>query len=281
MRILVKIGGAQLEQPAARAQLCQALAAAHRDGHQLVIVHGGGNQIRQLTKALGLVDRYHEGLRITDAATADVVLMTLAGSVNKALVRSLGEHGLDAVGLSGADGGLFSAVPLVRPGVDLGYVGAIDEVRADLVELLLHSGRVPVLATVAPRRRAAAETTSDEPFYNLNADHAAGPLCRALGCDAALFLSDIPGVLGREKELLPVLTPQRCAELVQDGVATGGMLPKLEAALLALRDNPRALVKIAPANREDAVRQALLADVGTRFVADQDMQQTQTESAHG
>ena len=277
MRLLVKIGGAQLEQAAPRARLCGAIAKARAAGHELVVVHGGGNQIRELGKALGIEDRYHDGLRITDARTAEVVLMVLGGQVNRRLVASLQQQGVGAVGISGADGGSFTARRLQRPGVDLGFVGAIDAVHPALVDALLASGHVPVIATVAPGTHAA----DGEPFYNLNADHAAGPLCRALGCDAALFLSDIPGVLGREKELLPVLTPQRCAELVQDGVATGGMLPKLEAALLALRDNPRAMVKIAPANREDAVRQALLADVGTRFVADQDMQQTQTESAHG
>ena len=273
MRLLVKIGGAQLEQPAPRAQLAQALAAARGDGHELVVVHGGGNQIRTLGKALGIQDRYHDGLRITDAPTAEVVLMVLAGLVNKTLVATLQQHGLDAVGLCGADGGTFAAAPLVRPGVDLGFVGTIGEVRPTLVARLLADGRVPVLATTAPRHGGAP----GEPFYNLNADHAAGPLCRAFGCDAALFLSDIPGVLGAQRERLPRLSPADCAALVRDGIATGGMLPKLEAALLALRDNPRALVKIAPANGLDAVRDALLDHVGTRFVPDHDT----TETAHG
>ncbi|TAJ21912.1 MAG: hypothetical protein EPO68_04020, partial [Planctomycetota bacterium] len=103
-RLLVKLGGAQLEEPAARAAVARSLAAARAAGHELVIVHGGGNQIRALTKQLGIADRYHEGLRITDAATADVVLMVLAGLVNKALVADLGAAGVAAVGLCGADG---------------------------------------------------------------------------------------------------------------------------------------------------------------------------------
>ncbi len=263
MRILVKIGGAQLEQPGPRQQLCEAIAAARQDGNEIVVVHGGGNQIRALGKALGLADRYHDGLRVTDARTAEAVLMVLGGSVNRTLVAALQTASVPAVGLTGADGGTFSARPLVRPGVDLGYVGQVDRVEPRLVHTLLAGGLVPVLATVAPRTGAP----DDEPFFNLNADHAAGPLCRALGCDALLFLTDVAGVLGADGRLLPLLTDADCARLVADGVATGGMLPKLEAAQLAARENPRAIVKIAPAGVADCVRQALRDGVATRFFA--------------
>jgi acetylglutamate kinase len=264
MRVLVKIGGAQLEAAGPRAELCAAIGAARRAGHELVVVHGGGNQIRQLGKALGLQDRYHDGLRITDAATAEVVLMVLGGQVNRTLVAALQRAGVGAVGLSGADGGTFTARQLVRPGVDLGFVGAVDRVEPQLVDCLLAAGYVPVIATVAPGSDAAP----GEPFFNLNADHAAGPLCRALRCEALLFLTDVPGVLDADKRLLPALTAADCDRLARTGVATGGMLPKLEAALLALHDNPQALIKIAPANQPDAVLSALRPQVGTRFVAD-------------
>jgi acetylglutamate kinase len=273
MRILVKIGGAQLEQAAPRQQLGKALARARAEGHELVVVHGGGNQIRQLGKALGIEDRYHDGLRITDAATAEVVLMVLGGQVNRTLVATLQRCAVPAVGITGADGGTFTARKLERPGVDLGFVGAVDHVDARLVHTLLASGHVPVVATVAPATSAAA----GDPFFNLNADHAAGPLCRAFGCDALLFLTDVPGVLDAEKRLLPRLSPGDCERLVRAGTATGGMLPKLEAALLAVRENPRALVKIAPAGTPDAVLQALRANVGTAFVAGDDTR----ESDHG
>ncbi len=261
MRILVKIGGAQLEDAGPREQLCDAIAHARAEGHELVVVHGGGNQIRALTRALGIADRYHDGLRVTDARTAEVVRMVLAGTVNKTLVHGLQRHGVDAVGLCGADGGTFTARPLVAPGVDLGFVGAIEHVRPQLVESLLASGRVPVLATTAPATAAG----SGEPFLNLNADHAAGPLCRAFACGALLFLTDVPGVLDAHGQLLARLDPTDCEHLVASGVASGGMLPKLDAALLALRENPRATIKIAPANAPDAVRHALRDGVGTTF----------------
>ncbi len=261
MRILVKIGGAQLEEAGPRQALAKALAKAHAEGHELIVVHGGGNQIRQLGKALAIPEQYHDGLRVTDARTAEVVLMVLAGLVNKTLVRSLQRCGVPAVGLAGADGNTFTATRLAKPGVDLGWVGAIDRVDARLVQTLLSTHQVPVLATVAPG------TTGDdgEPFYNLNADHAAGPLCRAFGCDALLFLTDVPGVLDAAGQRLSRLSPDDCAQLVKSGVAKGGMIPKLDAALMALRDNPRALIKIAPANAPDAVLTALRASTGTQF----------------
>src|SRR5262249_43163476 len=156
--------------------------AAHRAGHELVVVHGGGNQIRALGKALGLQDRYHEGLRITDAATAEVVLMVLGGQVNRTLVAALQRADVPAVGLSGADGATSSARPLVRPGPGLASVGGAEVGRPRLVAALLARASVPVLATGAPGAHGGAA----EPFYNLNADHAAGPLCRAFGCAALL-----------------------------------------------------------------------------------------------
>jgi len=263
VRILVKVGGAQLEEAGPRAALCQAIGRAHEEGHELVVVHGGGNQIRQLGKALGLPENYHDGLRVTDARTAEVVLMVLAGLVNKTLVRSLQRVGVPAVGLSGADGGTFTAKRLEKPGVDLGYVGAIDQVQPHYVMTLLSTGHVPVVATVAP----GTASGDGEPFFNLNADHAAGPLCRAFGCEALLFLTDVPGVFDAHGQRLARLTPMDVERLVATGVAKGGMLPKLDAALMAHRDNPRALVKIAPANAADAVLQALRANTGTEFTS--------------
>jgi acetylglutamate kinase len=263
VRILVKIGGAPLEQPGPRMAFCRAVAAARAAGHELVIVHGGGNQIRALGRALQLPERYHDGLRVTDARTAEVVLMVLGGLVNRTLVHALQRCGVPAVGLSGADGGLFTARKLERPDCDLGFVGEIDATAPQLAFDLLAHGHTPVLATVAPGR----DGDDGAPFYNLNADHAAGPLCRALRCEALLFLTDVDGVLGADGQRIARLGAADCEQLVATGVAKGGMLPKLEAAVRAQRENPAALVKIAPAAAPDAVLAALRDDCGTRFVA--------------
>jgi acetylglutamate kinase len=265
MRLLVKVGGAQLEQPAAREALARSLAAARRAGHELVVVHGGGNQIRALCAALGIAERSVSGLRVTDERTADVVLLVLAGQVNRELVQALGRAGLPAVGLSGADGGLF-AVKKHRPvsGADLGYVGEVARVDARPAEVLLRAGYVPVIATVAPL--AAGEDAPDDRFYNVNADMAVAPLAAAFACDAVVFLTDVPGVLDAAGELVPALDPVRCRELRASGVIRGGMIPKVESALAALAAAPRALVKIAPAGAESAVLAALAPAHGTRFL---------------
>ena len=263
MRILVKIGGAQLERPEPRARLCTAIASARSLGDEVVVVHGGGNQIRALTGALGVADRYHEGLRVTDAATAQAALMVLGGSVNRTLVHALQAAGVPAAGLTGADGGTFSAKPLRRDGVDLGFVGEVDQVDSALVDALLKAGFTPVIGTVAPRAGAPA----DEPLFNINADHAAGPLCRALRCEALLFLTDVAGVLDGDGQPMPLLTDADCERLVATGVASGGMLPKLDAARRGARENPSAIVKIAPADADDCVRSALRDGVGSRFFA--------------
>tara|TARA_R110002072_G_scaffold269079_3_gene428221 strand:+ start:16060 stop:16953 length:894 start_codon:yes stop_codon:yes gene_type:complete len=284
VRILIKIGGAQLEQLGPRRQLCESIRLAQEAGHEVLIVHGGGNQIRTTTLALGLQDRYHEGLRITDAATADAVLMVLGGKVNRTLVHTLATCRVKAVGLTGADGSTFTAKPLVRSGVDLGYVGSIDKVDRTLVEALLKSGHVPVIATVAPGTHeasaapAASNTpadssealeseATDEPFFNINADHAAGPLCHEFDCDALLFLTDVDGVLDREGRLMPLLTDNDCERLVLTGVVAGGMQPKLESAQLAAHANPTAIVKIAPAAADNCVLAGLRDGAGTRFFA--------------
>jgi acetylglutamate kinase len=266
MKLCVKIGGAQLEQEDARRTLARAIAAARADGHEVVVVHGGGNQIRSLGRRLGIEDRYHEGLRITDAETAQVALWVLGGEVNKTLVQSLGDAGVLAVGLCGADGGLFTATRHQPDGVDLGYVGTVERVDPRLCDALLAAGFVPVLATLAPLDPAAAGPR--DRLYNINADHAAAPLARQLGCDAMLFLTDVEGVLDADRRRLPTLSPADCARLRAAGVITGGMIPKVEAALGALRSLPDGLVKIAPAAGADAVRAALSADVGTRFAPD-------------
>ncbi|TDJ65714.1 MAG: acetylglutamate kinase [Planctomycetota bacterium] len=262
MRILLKIGGAQLADGPSRAALAQAVRAARDAGHELAIVHGGGDQIRALGDRLGLQHSYHRGLRVTDAETAEVVLMVLGGAVNRRLVASLVAGGVPSIGLSGADGGLFGARKYAPDGVDLGFVGEIASTEPRILSALTSQGFVPVIATVAPLD--ASEQGDDSHFYNINADQAAAPLARAFRADALLFLTDVPGVL-RDGALVPVLDPALGAELEAHGVIAGGMLPKVAAAFAAARENPDAVVKIAPAGAPNAVLAALADDVGTRF----------------
>lgn len=267
MRLLVKVGGAPVETADGRAQLAHAVSRAQAVGHEVILVHGGGNQIRTLCKRLGLVERYVDGLRVTDAETADVVLMTLAGLVNRQVVDALQRGGVRAAGLCGADGHTFTARRYRHAGEDLGYVGQVHRVDGALVEAMLAAGYVPVLATAAPL--AASEDAPADHFYNVNADQAAGPLAAALHADALLFLSDVPGVLDGDRRRLEQLTPTHTAALRQSGVIAGGMIPKVDAALAALTAAaPGTLVKIASASGDDAILVALSHTHGTTFVHD-------------
>jgi len=261
-RILVKIGGAALEEPLARRSFARAVAAARANGAELVLVHGGGNQVGQLSTRLGLEIRRIAGLRVTDAATADVVLQVLGGEVGRKLVAALGAVGVPALSLSGADGGLYSARRLRHETADLGYVGEVATVDAGALRRLLDAGFVPTVASVAPD----AEHPDDDHFLNINADHAVAPLAAAFGADVVLFLSDVPGVLDGERQRLHTLDPAAVRALVASGVISGGMLPKVDAAQAAAAANPAALVKIAVADGDDCVRAALRPDVGTRFL---------------
>ena len=264
-RILVKIGGAQLEADDARRELAESVAAARRDGLELVLVHGGGPQIRALSRRMGVQERYHDGLRVTDAETAELALMTLGGTVGRKLVAALEAAGATAVSLTGADGSTFSARPHRPGGHDLGFVGVPSVVRPALIEALLKWGAVPVVATVAPLDPTEAGDRSR--FYNVNADHAVGPIARALGCEVILFLTDVEGVRDASGTKLAELTPAAAALLRASGVIHGGMIPKVDAGLDALAGHPDAVVKVAPAG-PDALRRALADSVGTRFVAD-------------
>ncbi len=268
MRLLVKIGGAQLAEMQARQELAQAVAAARAAGHEVLVVHGGGDQIRALSRRLGLEDSHHQGLRITDADTADVVLQVLGGQVNRTVVAALEQAGLRALGLTGADGGTFHARKHSPQGADLGYVGTIHRVDTALVQALLEIGVVPVLATVAP---LAPELLGDrQHFYNINADHACGRLARAFGVDAVLFLTDVPGVLDQSGHLFQELDAASAGFLVEGGVIAGGMIPKVEAAFEAALGSGGTpgcgLVKIAPAQGENAILHALTPGVGTMFL---------------
>jgi hypothetical protein len=156
VRILAKIGGAQLEVPERRAQMALAVRRAIDAGHEVVVVHGGGNQIRELGKRLGIPERQHQGLRVTDAETADVVLMVLAGLVNKVLVHDLCAAGVRAVGYAGADAQSFHVAKHEPAGTDIGYVGTIAKVDPALTFALLEQGFTPTIATSAPLAAGAA-----------------------------------------------------------------------------------------------------------------------------
>ncbi len=263
MRVLLKVGGAQLDEPGSRNLFAKAVANAKDRGHELILVHGGGAQLGRLGARLGLETVRWQGLRITDAPTAEAALMVLAGSVNRELVRSLGNARVPSVGLSGADAFTFKTRRFPAPqGINLGHVGEVGVVDPGLIEHLLAGGYTPVIATVGPRQ----EGDDDAPFDNVNADDAVAALGAALGVEAVLFLTDVPGVRGADGLTLDHLDAPAAAELEASGIIAGGMCPKVRAGLEAARRLPEALVRIAPAAGDNAVLAALEPGIGTRFL---------------
>lgn len=199
------------------------VASLAKKGQQLVIVHGGGPHITRLLFRLNIPSTFIEGLRVTDAETLEAVEMVLCGSVNKALTRSLLKAGADAVGISGEDGGLFSAT--VKNDA-LGLVGSITAVNPGIVHTLLAADFVPVVAPLA--------LGPDFQPLNVNADTAAGALAGALNADFFILVSDVPGVLDKAGNLLPELERKDVQALLGDGTISGGMIPKVECCLEAL-----------------------------------------------
>jgi acetylglutamate kinase len=211
-----------------------------------VLVHGGGRAINEVGQRFGLQPSYVNGQRVTDAAALDVAEMVLSGKVNKELVRALLAAGVDALGLSGVDRGLLRVEPWSP---DLGRVGRVVAVRADVLHGLCAAGVVPVISPISLGTDGA---------YNVNADHAAGAIAAALEAAGAVFVTNVPGVQVNGA-VAPCLTLAETNRLIEQGVITGGMIPKVQAALAAIEAGvSRAVITDLP---------GLAAGVGTEFVA--------------
>ncbi len=255
MRLLVKIGGTLLDSPESRARLARELAGAARDGAEMVVVHGGGKQMTRFLDERGIESRFIDGLRVTTPETLDAVLKVLAGSVNQELVAAFVEAGAPAVGLTGVDACLTEAEPM-NPA--LGAVGRPVRANPELLELLTGRGYLPVVACVAGDRQGR--------IYNVNADQMATALAAGFRAARLVYLTDVAGVLDAGKRLLPVLSAAEAGELIRQGVASGGMQAKLNAAVEALRQGVAEVV-IAPGAEPGVVARLLAGEgLGTRLV---------------
>src|SRR5262245_55259308 len=219
--LVLKIGGNELDDPAFIDELARVVAQMRAAP---VLVHGGGKEIGVLQKALGGEPRFVAGLRVTDETALAAAEMVLCGSVSTRLVAALLAAGADAQGLSGVDRGLIRVAKVQHPEGDLGRVGTPVAVRAEVLRGLLDAGIVPV---VAPISLGPGGT------YNVNADEAAGAIAAALEDAEVVFVTNVPGVLVGEA-VAPQLTQARIEDLIADGTISGGMIPKVRAALTAL-----------------------------------------------
>jgi acetylglutamate kinase len=220
--LVIKIGGNELDDPDFIKDIGQAVANLPVPP---VLVHGGGKEIRELQRRLGVEPQYIDGLRVTDAESLSIVKMVLAGRINKQLVASLLHAGVDAFGMSGVDRSSIKAVKLEHPTGDLGQVGRVVEVRTQVFIRLLEDGVTPVLSPIC--------YGPDGSIFTVNADHVAQAVAIALQAESLVFVSNVPGVL-RDQELLPQLTTGDVEHLITDKVIVDGMIPKVRSALEAV-----------------------------------------------
>ena len=229
--VVVKYGGNALAGAATEADGLAEFAAdvvlMHSVGMRPVVVHGGGPQIGELLERLGKQSEFVDGLRVTDAETLDVVRMVLVGKVNREIVAAVNVHGALAVGLSGEDASLLMAKQL-RP--ELGFVGEVTGVRADIVARLMEDELIPVIATIGVDDAGQA--------YNINADTAAAAIAAALGAEKLVYLTDIDGIrrdMADAASLFSSLSVGEIDALIGDGTISGGMIPKVQACVAAVR----------------------------------------------
>ena len=233
--IVVKYGGNAMISEELRQAVISDIILLHLVGIHVVVVHGGGPEINEMLKKIGKESKFVDGLRYTDQETMDIVQQVLCGKVNKDLVATLNRKGGKAIGLCGMDGGLFRAEQLDEK---YGLVGEVTEVRADPVITALKNGYIPVVSTVALG-------TDAETAYNINADTAAAKLATALGAERLLLLTDVRGLLRDPKDestLIQELNVSAVPGLVKDGIISGGMIPKIECCVEAVRSGVHSTV---------------------------------------
>jgi acetylglutamate kinase len=259
MKVVVKLGGAALED-AALLRTCARAIVQLAEHHKVAVVHGGGAALTRTLAQMGKETRFEHGLRVTDAETRDVALMVLAGRVNKSLVAAMAAAGRPAIGLCGGDGASFRARKKKTNGCDLGYVGEVCAVDVRWLEIIWGAGAVPVISSLA--------LGADGEYYNVNADQMAAACAIACQANALIFLTDVPGVRGADGAVLRWLRVEQIAELQRQAVIAGGMLPKLEACEQALKEGV-ARVRILPAAQAEVLPDFYFSriDCGTEVLA--------------
>ena len=235
--VVVKYGGAAMEGDALKSSFARDIVLMKLVGVQPVVVHGGGPQIGRLLQRIGKETRFVEGMRVTDSETMDVVEMVLGGLVNKEIVNLINRHGGKAVGLTGKDGGLIQARKLTmtrsRPEleapeiIDIGHVGEVASIDTGVLEHLARGDFIPVIAPIGVGDGGMS--------YNINADLVAGRLAEALAAEKLMLLTNTPGLLDRDGELIASLDVKGVEALIAEGTIAGGMLPKVRCALDAVQ----------------------------------------------
>lgn len=268
--VVIKYGGHAMKDEALKESFAQDVVLMKYIGIHPVVVHGGGPQIGRMLDRVGKKSDFREGMRVTDEETMDVVEMVLAGKVNKEIVALINRHGGRAIGLSGKDGMLIEARKMHlfkyqgddQPPeiIDIGLVGEVERINVEILEVLEKSQVIPVIAPVGVGK--SGET------YNINADLVAGKVAAALGAEKLVLMTDVTGVLNASGELISSLSVAEAAELIQDDVLKGGMIPKVQCAMDAVQGGVKK-VAILDGRIPHAVLLELFTDsgIGTEIVA--------------
>ena len=258
--IVVKYGGNAMTDEKLKASFAHDIVLLKLVGMNPVVVHGGGPQIESLLTRLGKKGEFVQGMRVTDEETMDVVEMVLGGQVNKEVVTLINQAGGRAVGLTGQDGAFTRARKMIIPADgkgnearDIGQVGEISAIDPGIIDTLQNGGFIPVVAPIG--------VGEDGQSYNINADLVAGKLAEILRAEKLVVLTNTPGVLDKNGNLLTGLTPKKIDELAAEGTISGGMLPKIESALDAARGGVKS-VHIIDGRVEHAVLLEILTDDG-------------------
>ena len=235
--IVIKYGGNAMVEDALKHNFARDIVLMKLVGMNPIVVHGGGPQIGEFLERLNIESKFVNGMRVTDNATMDVVEMVLGGQVNKQIVSLINQQGGQAIGLSGKDGNLIKASKLAVTQnsaamasseiIDIGHVGQVDEINVDLLNSLTANHLIPVIAPIG--------VGSDGATYNINADLVAGELAAVMNAEKLMLLTNVPGLLDKQDQVLTGLTASRVDELIADGTITGGMLPKISCALDAVK----------------------------------------------
>ncbi len=226
-KIVIKYGGAAQTSDALKEQFAKDVVLLHLVGMKPIIVHGGGKSITDLLTQLGIGTKFVDGQRVTTKEVMRVVEMVLSGEINKEIVSLLDNHGAKAIGISGKDGGFLKGIP--KDFENFGYTGNIERINPVIVDNIINDGAIPVIAPIA------GSNTIGHPGFNINADLAASKIAVAIKARKVLFLTDTRGVLDNDKNLLANLTIEKTQALKADGTIHGGMVPKVDACIEALR----------------------------------------------
>lgn len=241
--IVVKYGGNAMTDPELESSFARDIVLLKTVGLHPVVVHGGGPQVDNLLKELGRQSDRIDGMRVTTKSTMDVVEMVLGGSVNKSIVSLINKHGGRAIGLTGKDANLIRAKKLLmskvdehgnQSEIDLGFVGEVVSVNKDVIMMLIGSNFIPVIAPIG--------VDNDGNSYNINADLVAGKVAEFLQAEKLMLLTNIKGVMNKEGKVVTGLTPRKVDEMIEDGTISGGMIPKIQCALDAVRGGVKSAV---------------------------------------